>query len=422
LIATFSPDTCTFADIGTVDTHIATIDWGDGTITSALINETAGSFSGAHAYATGGIYDILVTLSDDDSGTTEKQSAALVTGARVKDGELQVVGTHGNDRVDINQVGKKLYKVYADFLPGRCHFATFDVADVESIRVLLGDGNDHASIADNIDLPLLADGGAGNDHLNAGRGPAVLIGGDGNDKLFGSGANDKILGGNGNDVIFGSGGAHLLDGGARNDIVYGSWGNDTIQGGDGKDVLFGGGGNDTIDAGAGDDWVFGGRGDDTIAGGIGNDVIFGGSGNDKLTGGEGNDPLYGGCGNDVLDGGNGNDRLYGGSGKDILLGGTGHDRINVGCGTDILVDTFGSTKLRPFRAVCKATLKVNPEQAPAFMLGSQRIDSTPSWVRQFVLDLGSDRLDPNADVCVVIPGSIETQPLGPGARRKIFVG
>ena len=28
----------------------------------------------------------------------------------------------------------------------------------------------------------------------------------------------------------------------------------------------------------------------------------------------------------------------------------------------------------PFRAVCKAPLRVNPEQAPAFMLGSRRVD------------------------------------------------
>ena len=253
--------------------HTAIIDWGDGKITSALINETAGSFSGAHAYATGGIYDILVTLSDDNGGTAEKQSTALVTGVRVKDGELQVVGTHGNDRVDINQVGKKLYKVHADFLPGRCHFATFDVADVESIRVLLGDGNDHASIADNIDLPVVVDGGAGNDHLNAGRDPAVLIGGDGNDKLFGSGANDKILGGNGNDVIFGS------------------CGNDTILGGDGND------------------WIFGGRGNDVLDGGNVSDLLIGGHGNDILRGGPGNDMLIGGTGHDTLDGGSGNNRL-----------------------------------------------------------------------------------------------------------------
>jgi Ca2+-binding RTX toxin-like protein len=375
-----------FTDVATLDTHTTVIDWGDGTITSALINEAAGSFSGTHAYATGGIYDIVVRLSDDDSETVEEKTSALVTGVRVKDGELQVVGTQGNDRVEINQVGKKLYKVHADFLPGRGHFATFDAVDVESIRVLLGDGNDHATIADNINLPVFIDGAAGNDHLNAGRGPAVLIGGEGNDKLIGSCANDRIFGGNGNDVIFGSWGNDLLDGGAGNDRIFGSWENDTILGGDGKDTLFGGNGNDTIDAGAGDDWVFGGRGNDIIAGGAGNDVIFGGSGDDKLNGGSGNDRLYGGSGNDVLDGGDGNDQLCGGRGKDILMGGEGYNKLKGGHGNDVF------------------------------------INSSPSWAREFVLNLGADDRNPNSDICVMISGSVNERSIVLGGRRKVYVG
>ena len=49
-----------FADVGTLDTHTAVIDWGDGTITAASLDEASGSFSGAHAYTTGGIFDIVV--------------------------------------------------------------------------------------------------------------------------------------------------------------------------------------------------------------------------------------------------------------------------------------------------------------------------------------------------------------------------
>jgi hypothetical protein len=280
-----------FADIGTLDEHTAVIDWGDGSATPAVIDHAAGSFSGTHAYMTGGIFDIKVILSDDDLGSAEGWTTALVTGARIKDGELQVVGTHGNDWVEINEACRKLYKVHADFLPGRCHYLTFNAADVESIRVLLGDGNDHATVAGNIELPLTIDGGAGDDHLNGGRGPVVLIGGAGNDKLFGSSSSDEIYGDDGNDVIFGRGGADLLDAGAGNDIVHGSWGNETILGGDGNDVLFGDGGNDAINAGAGDDLVFGGRGDDKIWGGDGNDLLAGGPGKDTLDGGPGHDTL-----------------------------------------------------------------------------------------------------------------------------------
>jgi len=387
-----------FTDIGTLDTHTAFINWGDGTVTPGVIDERAGSFAGAHVYATGGIYDIVVNLFDDDSGTTEKETTALVTGARVKDGELQVVGTHCNDQVDINQVGKKLYKVRADFLPGRGHFATFDGADVESIRILLGDGNDHATIADNIDLPVFIDGGAGNDHLNGGRGSAVLIGGDGNDKLIGSRANDRIFGGNGNDVIFGSGSNDFLDGGTGNDVIFGSRGTDEILGGDGHDVIFGSGGNDIIDAGAGDDRVFGGWGDDIIAGGAGNDVIFGDNGNDKLKGDSGNDRLYGGSGNDVLDGGDGNDLLCGGRGKDALDGGGGDDR---------LIDWHVS---------------YGDSHAAGHGLWGASYLSSPSWVRKFVIDLGADDRNPNSDIRVMIPGFVDDRSTGLGGRRKGSVG
>ncbi|MGA1796985.1 MAG: hypothetical protein ACMUIL_14120, partial [bacterium] len=319
-----------FADIGTLDTHTIVLEWGDGTMTSAVINE-AGSFSATHAYATGGIFDIRVILLDDDLGSVEGQTTALVTGARVKDGELQVVGTHGSDHLSINKVGKKLYKVHADFLPScrrcRCHYLTFDAADVMSIMILLGDGHDHGRIAGNIDLPVTIDGGTGNDRLKAGRGPAILIGGEGNDKLIGSRGDDEIYGGEGNDHILGGRGNDLLDGGSENDKIFGSCGDDVILGGDGDDRIYGDSGNDTMDGGAGNDMVVGGRGNDDLSGGEGDDRLCGGSGNDVLMGGPGNDRLFGDQGDDELLGGDGDDLLVGGSGQDILDGGAGDDTL-----------------------------------------------------------------------------------------------
>lgn len=308
-----------FADIGTLDTHTAVIDWGDGSVASAVIDQTAGSFSGTHVYTTGGIFDIRVILSDDDQGTAEGWSTALVTGARLKDGELQVVGTNSNDWVEINEVGKKLYKVHSNFLPGRCHFLTFNAAEVESIRILLGDGNDHASIAGNIDLPVTIDGGAGNDHLNAGRGPTILIGGEGNDKLIGGKGDDQIYGGGGNDLILGGGGHDLLDGGTGDDKIFGSCGDDVILGGEGNDRIYGNGGSDFLDGGAGNDKVMGGRGSDELSGGEGNDRLYGGSGSDVLNGGPGDDRLFGDRGNDQLLGGDGDDLLVGGPGRTLWM-------------------------------------------------------------------------------------------------------
>jgi Ca2+-binding RTX toxin-like protein len=244
-----------FADLGTLDTHTAIIDWGDGTITAASVDEGADFFMGVHTYTTGGIFEIAITLSDDDLGTVTATSTALVTGARVRDGELQVVGTRGDDQVDINEVGKKLYQVHADFVPDRGHFLTFNTADVESIKILLGDGNDHAHIGGNIPLPVLIDGGNGNDHLKGGAGGDTLLGGPGKDHLGGGRGND------------------LLDGGAGNDWLNGGKGNDTLLGGPGNDVLLGGPGNDLLDGGPGNDWLNGGKGNDTLVGGGGNDRL-----------------------------------------------------------------------------------------------------------------------------------------------------
>jgi Ca2+-binding RTX toxin-like protein/6-phosphogluconolactonase (cycloisomerase 2 family) len=377
-----------FSDVGTLDTHTADIDWGDGTVTSAVVDQTAGSFSATHAYTTGGIFDIRVILSDDDLGSAVGWTTALVTGARIKDGELQVVGTHGNDQVSINEVGKKLYKVQADFLPGRCHYVTFSASDVESLRILLGDGNDHANIAGNIDLPVTIDGGAGNDHLNAGRGPSILIGGEGNDKLIGSRGDDQIYGGGGNDLILGGGGHDLLDGGSGDDRIFGSCGNDVILGGDGNDWIFGDGGNDTLDGGAGYDKVVGGRGNDELSGGEGNDRLYGGSGNDVLDGGPGDDRLYGDRGDDQLFGGDGNDVLVGGPGKDTLDGGGGEDK---------LIDwTCKPVKPQPCHKV-----KMQP---------------CSSWVQPFVCDTKTN--NPNSGIKIVLsPAKDEGHTTTAGRKR-----
>jgi len=83
----------TFNDLGTLDTHTATIDWGDGTVDDASIVEfpfgppgkttgMAGTITGGHNYADDGIYTVTVTLLDDDAGQHSTSFDVTVENAR----------------------------------------------------------------------------------------------------------------------------------------------------------------------------------------------------------------------------------------------------------------------------------------------------------------------------------------------------
>jgi PKD repeat protein len=408
-----------FNDIGTLDTHIATIDWGDGTTSDATITESngSGSLTGSHQYTAGGIYEVRVNLLDDDTGVAMESTMATITGVGVRDDVLYVIGTHGDDHLLINRDSEG-FKVHADFLPECGHVRTISPDGIQRIEILLGDGNDHATVAGNIEIPVLIDGGAGDDHVKAGLGPAVLLGGIGNDVLIGSMGNDTLdggegddillgrdgddvlLGGAGNDILVGGSGNDTLEGGLGNDILLGGSGNDTLLGGDGDDLMVGGAGNDNLDGGAGNNLMVGGAGNDVIESGAGNDILSGGSGDDSLDGGEGcdilvggssDDLLIGGEGNDILSGGSGDDALEGGDGDDLLLGDSGDDTLEGGEGNDVLVGGSGTDTLS--------------DDSGTNVL----IDKTPSWVCQFVVDLATYGLDPNGDISIEIPASLDPQ-------------
>ncbi|UCE37195.1 MAG: PKD domain-containing protein [Thermoplasmata archaeon] len=59
---------CPFFDPGWLDTHIATIAWGDGTSDTGVVNEINGSgtVSGDHVYGDDGVFIVTVTVTDDD--------------------------------------------------------------------------------------------------------------------------------------------------------------------------------------------------------------------------------------------------------------------------------------------------------------------------------------------------------------------
>jgi Ca2+-binding RTX toxin-like protein len=319
----------TFTDAGVLDTHKATIDWGDGTVTSGVVAESDGSgtVSAKHKYASGGIYTVTVTLEDDDNGVDVATATSLVTGMRVHEGVLQIVGTDGDDRVDIQRKRDTL-RVHANFLPGR--WQTLDASEISLIHIVLCDGDDRARIGNNVDTQSLVDGGAGDDRLYGGGGNDHLIGGEGDDRLYGGKGCDTLEGGTGDDRLHGGQGHDTLRGGAGDDRLHGGQGRDLLFGDEGDDRLYGGLGRDMLFGGAGDDRLYGGQGCDFLDGGAGDDRLYGGQGRDVLLGGEGDDRLYGGQGRDILDGGDGVDRLRGGRERDIIFGQYGRD--NKSCG------------------------------------------------------------------------------------------
>jgi predicted acyltransferase (DUF342 family) len=87
-------DPATFNDRGTLDTHTATIDWGDGSpVDTGIVSEAPfgppgstaganGSVAGQHPYvATPGVYTVTVTVVDDDGGVgTDTLRLTIVPG------------------------------------------------------------------------------------------------------------------------------------------------------------------------------------------------------------------------------------------------------------------------------------------------------------------------------------------------------
>ncbi len=72
-----------FTDIGTLDTHRAFVDWGDGTPTQEVTvfqDKGLGTVQGSHTYAKGGAFAVKLTLNDDDTGIATASLRTIVIG------------------------------------------------------------------------------------------------------------------------------------------------------------------------------------------------------------------------------------------------------------------------------------------------------------------------------------------------------
>jgi uncharacterized delta-60 repeat protein len=255
---------------------------------------------------------VTATNTDDDrwavrrvlaTGPDDAADGSIELGA---DGVLRVTGTAGVDRLDL-EFGEG--HVTGSVNDAAERFVLSKVARVE-VRGLAGD--DLLRGLSFSDVPVLFDGGDGNDLLLGGSGAERLLGGRGNDRLSGGPGDDVLEGGDGNDVLNGDAGA---------DVFIGGLGNDTADYGDRTDPL-----TVTIGSGTADDGAAGER--DDVRAGVEN--VSGGANNDTLVGDGVNNILRGNRGNDLLNGGPGADRMFGDAGDDTI-----HARDGI---TDLVLD------------------------------------------------------------------------------------
>ncbi len=336
----------------------------------SFVAEAPGAKVFQYAPVGGGKFVVGVRVVDKDLG--EGRDAALV-----------IVGTAGNDRITV--------------VPG-------DLAGLGVGRlVVLGLGGNDFIDASALTIPVVLDGGDGDDTLLSGSGDDLLLGGAGNDRLDAGAGDDTLDGGEGDDTMIGGDGDDQYDevpGSADVMIESGvGGGTDTINFGDAHRAIV----NfdlrqtngevqaiDPVDPAAGHvntlalvglfERVLGSRYDDAFTA-RSDSTLFGAGGNDTLTadggrgvvldGGDGADrlvvrrangvTLFGAAGADaltadgsagvVLDGGDGNDalqsfdsrgsRLDGGDGADALTAFGGQDVTLLGGGGDDAFTTAG---------------------------------------------------------------------------------
>ncbi|MCA9051342.1 MAG: hypothetical protein KDA89_21540, partial [Planctomycetaceae bacterium] len=263
-----------FTDPDVGDDHTAVIDWGDGTSDPGSVREngTRGKVTGTHEYAQGGAYTVTVTVEDSQGAVDTESQLVLLSGIRLIDGTLQIVGTEDADQVTINVVGKKTLRVHADFLSDG-GFVDFRLSDVNRVVAWLGGGDDQFNAASNLSIPYTIFAGAGDDQIRTGAGNDVIIGGGGRDQLFGEDGDDILIGGTGRDQLRGGKGNDLLIAGSLNI----DWENTTNI--------------DDIDA-AMSEWASGDLADAIIL--LGSPIDDGDS--DSLKGEQGADELLGGLG------------------------------------------------------------------------------------------------------------------------------
>lgn len=201
--------TATFVDFGVNETYTVAIDWGGaGTAIDAPVITPNGNGSytvtASYAYDAAGAYSATWSASDGEGAPVESSPESVtVTGGAPSGpsvcfdeatGEVTVTGSTGEDSVFVT-MQNGMIRLSASFLTNEDQFVEYPAASVQQIYATLGDGDDVFVVANNVNLPVVVVGGAGNDILSGGPGRSILIGGEGSDVLIGGGGEDILIGG-----------------------------------------------------------------------------------------------------------------------------------------------------------------------------------------------------------------------------------
>lgn len=144
----------------------------------------------------------------------------LLAATLTANGTWNITGTSGNDEIYVARDDVDPSVLLAE-INGRIVDEQY-AADVKSIQISGGAGNDHIQIeeaAGKITTPTLLRGDDGND---------VIVGGSGNDTIYGGRGNDRLSGNAGNDRIFGDDGDDYLNGGTGDDVLNGGTGRNQL--------------------------------------------------------------------------------------------------------------------------------------------------------------------------------------------------